>query len=49
METLEQTLTRLEQERDEADRRYNDALTALDRAVPEFRRRRSPTILRSAP
>lgn len=36
METLEQTLKRLEQERDEADRRYNDALTALDRAVPEF-------------
>jgi SAM-dependent methyltransferase len=32
-ETLEQTLLRLRQERDEADRRYNDALTLLDRAV----------------
>ena len=37
METLEQTLQRLEQERDEADRRYNEALTALDRALPAFR------------
>ena len=33
METLEQTLRRLKQERDEADRRYNEALTALDRAL----------------
>lgn len=32
-EPLEATLRRLEQERDEANRRYNDALTALDRAV----------------
>src|SRR5215207_2491197 len=31
--SLEETLRRLKQERDEADRRYNDALTALDRAV----------------
>ena len=29
-ESLEQTLRRLERERDEADRRYNEALTALD-------------------
>jgi SAM-dependent methyltransferase len=36
MDRLEDTLNRLKQERDEADRRYNDALTALDRsfAVP---------------
>jgi SAM-dependent methyltransferase len=34
MESLEQTLRRLDKERDEADRRYNDALTALDRSVP---------------
>jgi SAM-dependent methyltransferase len=33
-ETLDATLRRLKQERDEADRRYNDALTALDRAQP---------------
>jgi 2-polyprenyl-3-methyl-5-hydroxy-6-metoxy-1,4-benzoquinol methylase len=33
-EPLETTLRRLKKERDEADRRYNDALTALDRAVP---------------
>jgi SAM-dependent methyltransferase/prefoldin subunit 5 len=33
-EPLEATLRRLKQERDEADRRYNDALTALDRAQP---------------
>ena len=33
-ERLEDTLRRLERERDEADRRYNDALTALDRANP---------------
>jgi len=32
-ERLEETLRRLKQERDEADRRYNDALTALDHAV----------------
>jgi SAM-dependent methyltransferase len=31
--TLEETLQRLERERDEADRRYNEALTALDAAV----------------
>jgi len=30
--TLEETLQRLAKERDEADRRYNEALTALDRA-----------------
>lgn len=29
---LEETLRRLKEERDEADRRYNDALTALDKA-----------------
>jgi SAM-dependent methyltransferase len=34
MESLEQTLRRLDREREEADRRYNDALTALDRGVP---------------
>jgi SAM-dependent methyltransferase len=32
-ERLEDTLRRLKEERDEADRRYNDALTALDQAV----------------
>ena len=31
-ETLEATLWRLKDERDEADRRYNEALTALDKA-----------------
>jgi len=31
-ETLEATLRRLKEERDEADRRYNEALTALDKA-----------------
>ena len=36
-ESLEDRLRRLEQERDEADRRYNDALTALDRALPRPR------------
>ena len=39
MSSVEETLRRLKQERDEADRRYNDALTALDRAAagrPEF-------------
>lgn len=38
-EPLEATLRRLQQERDEADRKYNDALTALDRALmrlPDF-------------
>jgi SAM-dependent methyltransferase len=30
---LEERLSRLEQERQDADRRYNDALTALDRAI----------------
>ena len=33
-ERLEETLRRLKAERDEADRRYNDALTALDAALP---------------
>lgn len=33
-EPLEETLRRLKAERDEADRRYNDTLTALDRALP---------------
>ena len=33
-ERLEDTLRRLAKEREEADRRYNDALTALDRARP---------------
>jgi SAM-dependent methyltransferase len=33
-ETLDQLLVRLERERQEADARYNAALTALDRAVP---------------
>jgi 2-polyprenyl-3-methyl-5-hydroxy-6-metoxy-1,4-benzoquinol methylase len=38
-EALEATLRRLQEERAEADRKYNDALTALDRALkpePEF-------------
>jgi SAM-dependent methyltransferase len=38
-EPLDATLLRLKQERDEADRKYNEALTALDRALmraPEF-------------
>ena len=35
MESLEQTLQRLDRERDEADRRYNEALTALDRVLPK--------------
>jgi len=34
MESLDDTLRRLKQERDDADRRYNDALTSLDRALP---------------
>ena len=29
---LEDTLRRLREERDEADRRYNEALTALDKS-----------------
>ena len=33
-EPLGATLKRLKDERDEADRRYNEALTALDAAVP---------------
>jgi SAM-dependent methyltransferase len=33
-EPLEATLRRLKQERDEADRRYNEALTALDQTQP---------------
>ena len=33
-ESLEARVRRLERERDEADRRYNDALTQLDGAVP---------------
>ena len=33
-EQLEATLRRLKDERDEADRRYNEALTALDAALP---------------
>ena len=33
-ERLEETLRRLAKERDEADRRYNEALTALDRGRP---------------
>ena len=32
-ESLEATLRRLKEERDEADRRYNEALTALDRSL----------------
>ena len=42
-ETLEATLRRLKDERDEADRRYNDALTALDKAF------RGPAPLPSTP
>ena len=34
IEPLDATLRRLKDERDEADRRYNEALTALDVAVP---------------
>ena len=34
IEPLDATLRRLKDERDEADRRYNEALTALDAAVP---------------
>src|SRR5262245_43322447 len=32
-EPLEETLRRLKQEREDADRRYNEALTALDTAL----------------
>ncbi|MGH9310265.1 MAG: hypothetical protein ACRD1U_12875, partial [Vicinamibacterales bacterium] len=32
-DSLEATLRRLKEERDAADRKYNDALTALDRAL----------------
>ena len=39
---LDDTLRRLKRERDEADRRYNDALTALDRALPAVREWPSP-------
>jgi SAM-dependent methyltransferase len=35
MDPLDETLRRLKQDRDEADRRYNEALTALDRALPK--------------
>ena len=35
-ERLEDTLRRLKEERDEADRRYNEALTALDRTVVDL-------------
>jgi 2-polyprenyl-3-methyl-5-hydroxy-6-metoxy-1,4-benzoquinol methylase len=42
-ERLEETLRRLKQERDEADRRYNDALTALDKSFSP------PTALPAAP
>ena len=34
MESLEQKLRQLDQDREEADQRYNEALTALDRALP---------------
>ncbi len=47
-------LARLRDERDEADRRYNEALTALDRALPRLearrhRGRRALTTARSRP
>lgn len=42
MERLDATLQRLKAERDEADRRYNDALTAVDRAIPGVRDWPSP-------
>jgi SAM-dependent methyltransferase len=42
-ERLEDTLRRLKEERDEADRRYNDALTALDKSFSP------PTALPAAP
>jgi SAM-dependent methyltransferase len=41
-EPLADTLTRLKRERDEADRRYNDALTALDRPLPSVDDIRNP-------
>ena len=39
---LDDTLQRLAQERDEADRRYNEALTALDQSVDRPARRAGP-------
>jgi SAM-dependent methyltransferase len=42
MDSLDATLERLKTERDEADRRYNDALTAVDRAIPGAREWPSP-------
>ena len=49
-ERLEETLRRLKEERDEADRRYNDALTALDKSFKPParcpRRRRRTTNIR---
>ena len=42
MEPLEQTLDRLDRERGEADQRYNDALTAVDRTAPAPREWPSP-------
>jgi SAM-dependent methyltransferase len=44
MEPLAETLRRLKRERDEADRRYNDALTELDRAVPTPREIATPPL-----
>jgi SAM-dependent methyltransferase len=41
-EPLEETLRRLKQERDDADRRYNEALTALDRSIGRHVEIRSP-------
>ena len=41
-ERLPEMLAQLERERAEADRRYNDALTALDRTVPEAQTLPSP-------
>jgi SAM-dependent methyltransferase len=43
VEPLEAVLRRLKQERDDADARYNDALTAVDRAI------RSPTTIPQPP
>jgi SAM-dependent methyltransferase len=42
MDSLDETLQRLKDERDEADRRYNEALTAVDRALPGARDWPSP-------
>jgi len=44
MEPLAETLRRLKRERDEADRRYNDALTELDRALPTPREIATPPL-----